>query len=268
MNMGERLKNKVAIVTGAGSIGPGWGNGKATAVLFAREGAKIFAADINPAAAEETKSIIDQDGGICNVMKVDVSRSEEVKSMIDQCMETYGRIDVLHNNVGIVVLGGPSETSEEAWDRVMAINLKSMFLTCKYALPHMERQGGGTIINISSVAAIRYTGIPYITYYASKAGILGLTQGIALQYAAKNIRANCILPGLMDTPLIREPLKDFYAAGDVEKMIEIRNKQCPTGKMGNAWDVAYAALFLASDEAKYITGTQLIVDGGLTSKFI
>ncbi|MBM4339333.1 MAG: glucose 1-dehydrogenase [Deltaproteobacteria bacterium] len=266
--MGERLKNKVAIVTGAGSIGPGWGNGKATAVLFAREGAKIFAIDINPVAAEETKSIIDQEGGVCTIAKVDVSNPEDVKSMVDQCLKTYGRIDILHNNVGIVVLGGPVDTSEETWDRVMSVNLKSMFLTCKYALPHMERQGGGVIINISSVAAIRYTGIPYITYYASKAGILGLTQGIAMQYAAKNIRANCILPGLMDTPLIREPLKDFYAAGDVEKMIEIRNKQCPTGKMGDAWDVAYAALFLASDEAKYITGTQLIVDGGLTSKLI
>jgi len=266
--MGERLKNKVALVTGTGAVGPGWGNGKATSVLFAREGAKIFGVDINLSSAEETKSIIDQERGVCTVAKVDVSNPDDVKSMVDQCIKTYGRIDVLHNNVGIVVLGGPVDTSEETWDRVMSVNLKSMFLTCKYALPHMEKQGGGTIINISSVAAIRYTGIPYITYYASKAGILGLTQGIALQYAAKNIRANCILPGLMDTPLIREPLKDFYAAGDVDKMIEIRNKQCPTGKMGDAWDVAHAALFLASEEAKYITGTQLVVDGGLTGKFI
>lgn len=266
--MGDRLKNKVALITGAGSVGPGWGNGKATAVLFAREGAKIFAVDINPIAAYETKSIIDQEGGVCKVMKVDVSKSDEVKSMIDQCIKIYGRIDILHNNVGIVVLGGLVETSEETWDRVMSVNLKSMFLTCKYILPHMEKQGGGVIINIASIAAIRYTGIPYITYYTSKAGILGLTQGIALQYAAKNIRANCILPGLMDTPLIREPLKDFYAAGDIEKMVEIRNKQCPTGKMGEAWDVAYAALFLASNEAKYITGARLIVDGGLTCKVI
>jgi len=266
--MEERLKNKVALITGAGSIGPGWGNGKATAVLFAREGAKVFAADINIAAAEETKSIIDREGGACKVMRADVSKTEDVESMVDQCIRAYGRIDILHNNVGIVVVGGPLETSEETWDRVMAINLKSMFLTCKYTLPYMEKQGGGVIINISSVAAIRYTGIPYITYYATKAGILGLTQGIALQYAGRNIRANCILPGLMNTPLIREPLKDFYAAGDIEKMIEIRNKQCPTGKMGDAWDVAHAALFLASDEASYITGAQLVVDGGITCKFI
>jgi len=266
--MGDRLKNKVAIVTGAGSIGPGWGNGKAAAVLFAREGAHVFAVDINLSAAEETKSIIDQEGGISTVRKVDVSKSEEVQSMIDECIKTYGRIDILHNNVGIVGLGGPVETTEETWDRVMTINLKSMFLTCKYVIPYMEKQQGGVIINISSVAAIRFTGIPYVAYSASKAGILGLTQAIALQYAAKNIRANCILPGLMDTPMAREPLSSFYAAGDIDKTIEIRNKQCPTGKMGNAWDVAYAALFLASEESKYITGTQLLVDGGITAKFV
>ena len=265
--MGQRLKDKVAIVTGAGSVGPGWGNGKATSVLFSREGAKIYAVDINLKAAEETKSIIDQEGGVCAVQKMDVSKSDEVKFMVDRCIETYGRIDILHNNVGIVVPGGPVETSEETWDRVMSINLKSMFLTCKYVLPHMENQGGGVIINISSIAAIRYTGIPYITYYTTKAGILGFTQGIALQYAPKNIRANTILPGLMHTPMFVEPLKQVYAGGDVEKMFEIRNKQCPTGKMGDAWDVAHTALFLASDEAKYITGAQLVVDGGITCKF-
>src|SRR4030043_1712989 len=265
--MGERLKNKVAIVTGAGSVGPGWGNGKATAVLFAREGAKVFAGDINHHAAMETKSIIEQEGGSCTVQKVDVSKSEEVNTMVGRCIETYGRIDILHNNVGIVVVGGPVEITEETWDRVMAINLKSMFLTCKYVLPHMEKQGGGVIVNISSIAAIRYTGVPYVTYYTTKAGILGLTQGVALQYAAKNIRANAILPGLMHTPMFVEPLKQAYAGGDVEKMFEIRNKQCPTGKMGAAWDVAHAALFLASDEAKYITGAQLVVDGGITCKF-
>lgn len=267
VKMGERLKNKVAIVTGAGSIGPGWGNGKATAVLFAREGAKVLAIDINLSAAEETKEIIDKEGGVCTVCKVDVSKSDDVKAMIEQCIKTYGRIDILHNNVGIVVVGGPVDTSEETWDRVMAINLKSMFFTCKYVIPHMEKQGGGVIINISSIAAIRYTGVPYITYYTTKAGILGFTQCIALQYAEKNIRANAILPGLMNTPMIVEPLKGIYAAGDVEKMIEIRNQQCPMKKMGDAWDVAHAALFLASDEAKYITGTQFVVDGGITCKF-
>ena len=265
--MGERLKDKVAIVTGAGSVGPGWGNGKATAVLFAREGARVLGVDISLAAVEETKGIIDQEGGDCTVHEADVSKSDEVKATVQRCIQTYGRIDILHNNVGIVVVGGPVETSEETWDRVHAVNLKSMFLTCKYVLPHMERQGGGAIVNISSIAAIRYTGIPYLTYYTTKAGILQLTQSIALEYAEKNIRANAILPGLMNTPMIVEPLKEAYGGGDVEKMIEIRNNQCPTKKMGDAWDVAYAALFLASDEAKYITGTQLVVDGGITCKY-
>jgi NAD(P)-dependent dehydrogenase (short-subunit alcohol dehydrogenase family) len=263
--MSNRLKDKVAIVTGAGSTGPGWGNGKATAVLFAREGAKIFAVDKNLVAAEVTKGIIDREDGKCMVYRADVSQSDDVKAMVNRCIETYGRIDILHNNVGIGQLGGPVESSEESWDRVNAVNLKSIFLTCKYALPYMEKQGKGTIVNVASIAGIRWLGVPYISYSASKAGVIQFTQSVALQYAAKNIRVNCILPGMMNTPMIVESLKDFYA-GDVQKMIEIRDRQCPMGKMGDAWDIAYAALFLASDEAKYITGTQLVVDGGLTCK--
>jgi NAD(P)-dependent dehydrogenase (short-subunit alcohol dehydrogenase family) len=266
--MGERLKNKVAIVTGAGSGGPGWGNGKATAVLFAREGAKVFATDINLDAVKETKALIDGEGGVCEIQKVDVSNSKDVHSMVDRCIEAFGRVDILHNNVGIVVTGGPVEVSEKDWDRVMAVNVKSMYLTCKYVLPHMEKQGGGVIINISSIAGIRYTGVPYITYSTSKAAVNGLTQSVALQYAGKNIRVNAILPGLMNTPMIVEPLKGIYGAGDVQKMVETRNRQCPTGKMGDAWDVANAALFLASDEAKYITGAEIVVDGGITCKFV
>jgi NAD(P)-dependent dehydrogenase (short-subunit alcohol dehydrogenase family) len=241
---------------------------QATAVLFAREGAKVFATDINLAAAEETKAIIDQEGGMCTVCQADMAKADDVKAMVEQCLTTYGRIDILHNNVGIVVVGGPVETDEETWDRVMAVNLKSMFLTCKVVLPAMEQQGGGAITNISSIAAIRYTGVPYITYYTTKAGILGFTQGMALQYAPKNIRAHCILPGLMNTPMIVEPLKGVYGAGDVEKMIAMRNQQCPTGKMGDAWDVAHAGVFLASDEAKYITGAQIVVDGGISCKMV
>ena len=264
--MGERLKNKVAIVTGAGSSGPGWGNGKATAVLFAREGAKIFAVDINPAAVKETQSIIQEEGGECAIHQADVTRSSDVEAMVARCLETYGRIDILHNNVGIVQVGGPVDTTEEDWDRVHAINLKSMFLTCKYVIPHMEEQGGGAIVNIASIGGIRWIGYPCLAYYATKAAILGLTQAIAVQYARKNIRANSILPGLMNTPMIVEPLKETYG-GDLQKMIEVRDKQCPLGKMGDAWDVAHAALYLASDEAKYVTGAQLVVDGGITCKF-
>ncbi len=264
--MGDRLKDKVAIVTGAGSIGPGWGNGKATTVLFAREGAKVFAVDINLAAAEGTKAIIDQESGECTTHKADVSSAEEVRVMVERCLETYSRIDILHNNVGIVEVGGCVETSEKSWDRVNTVNLKSVFLTCKYVLPHMEQQGGGAIVNISSIAAIRWLGVPYVSYTATKGAINQLTQSIAIQYAKKNIRANAILPGLMNTPMIAKSLADVYADGDVEEMIEIRNNLCPMGKMGDAWDVAYAALFLASDEAKYITGAELVVDGGFTCK--
>ena len=264
--MGKRLQDKVAIVTGAGAIGPGWGNGKATAVLFAREGAKVFAVDLHLAAAEETKKIIDAEGGSCTTHRADVSQSADVADMVERCLKTYGRVDVLHNNVGIVEVGGCVETSEESWDRVNAVNLKSIFLTCKYVLPHMVRQGSGAIVNISSITGIRWLGVPYVSYSATKAAITQLTQSIAMQYAKQGIRANSILPGLMNTPMVAQSLADAYADGDVDKMLAIRDSQCPTGKMGDAWDVAYAALFLASDEAKYITGTQLVVDGGLTCK--
>ena len=264
--MGDRLKDKVAIVTGAGAIGPGWGNGKATAVHFAREGARVFGVDINLEAAEETKGIIDGEGGECTVQRADVSSADDVKAFVDRCLEVYGRIDVLHNNVGILEVGGPVETSEESWERVVDVNLKSMFLTCKHVIPHMERQGGGAIVNISSIAGIRWLGVPYISYAATKGAIRQFTQSIAIQYAKQGIRANAVLPGLMNTPLIDKMLSDFYSDGDVEEMIKIRDAQCPTGKMGDAWDVAYASLFLASDEAKYITGTELVVDGGYTCK--
>ena len=261
--MGERLKDKVAIVTGAGSVGEGWGNGKATAVLFAREGAKVSAVDINREAAQQTQVLIEQEGGTCSVYWGDVSTASDVEAMVDQCLQQYGRIDILHNNVGIVAVGGPVETSEESWDRVVSVNLKSVYLTCKRVLPVMENQGGGSIINISSIAAIRWLGVPYISYHATKAGILQFTRAVALQYAGKQIRCNCILPGLMNTPLVHKALADVYD-GDLDKLIESRDRQCPMGKMGDAWDVAYAALFLASDEAKYITGIDLVVDGGLT----
>lgn len=258
--MGERLNNKVAIVIGAGSSGPGWGNGKATAVLFAREGAKVFAVDINPDAAEETKVIIAGEGCECTAHKADVSKIAEVEALVRRCIEVYGRVDVLHNNVGIGILGGAVELSEADWDRVYGANLKSVFFTCKYVLPHMVDQGGGAIVNISSMASIRDNGTGYIAYSTSKAALNQLTQSVAMQYAKHNIRVNCIIPGYMDTPMTHG-LAEFYG-GDVENMRQIRKKLVPLGRLGEGWDTAHAALFLASDEAKFITGTQLIVDGG------
>ncbi len=264
--MGERLKDRVALVVGAGSVGPGWGNGKAAAVLFAREGARLFCVDINPTAAEATADIIAGEGGEAVAFQADVSKAADVAEMVARCLEHYGRIDVLDNNVGILEVGGPVEASEASWDRVMEVNLKSMFLTCKHVLPAMERQGAGVIVNIGSIAGLRWLGVPYISYHASKGAVVSFTRAVALEYAAKGIRANAVLPGLMNTPMIVEPLKDAYAGGDVDKMLEIRAAQCPMGRMGDAWDVAHAALFLASDEARYVTGTELIVDGGLTAK--
>ena len=264
--MGERLKDKVALVTGAGSSGPGWGNGKATAVLFAREGARVCVIDINRDAVEETAGIIRDEGGECLVDQVDVTDAEQVAAVVAKCVDHWGRVDILHNNVGILDVGGPVDASLESWERVVSVNLTSMFLTCKYVLPVMESQGGGAIVNIASIAGIRYLGIPYVSYSATKGGVLQLTQSVALEYAEKGVRVNSILPGLMNTPMIVEPLKGVYADGDVDKMIEMRNEQVPMKTMGDAWDVAHAALFLASDEARYITGTQLVVDGGLTCK--
>jgi NAD(P)-dependent dehydrogenase (short-subunit alcohol dehydrogenase family) len=257
--MAGRLDGKVAMVVGAGSSGPGWGNGKATAVLFAREGAKLFCVDINLAAAEETVAIIRGEGGTAEAWRADVAKAADVEALVARCLEVYGRIDVLDNTVGILEVGGPVEASEESWDRVIDVNLKSMFLTCKHVLPVMLRQGGGAIVNIGSIAGIRDTGVPYISYSASKGAVLPFTRSVALQYAKQGIRANAVLPGLMNTPMIVEPLKGAYASGDVDEMIRLRDAQCPTGSMGDAWDVAHAALFLASDEARYITGTHLVV---------
>lgn len=258
-----RVEHKIAIVTGAGSVGPGWGNGKASAVLYAREGAKVFAADIVLDAAEETRSIIDQEGGACTAYQADVSDADAVCGLVDACLNTYGRIDILHNNVGIPEVGGPEEISEVDWDRLFDINVKSMYLTCRACLPHMVRQGSGVIVNISSIASIRYVGYPCISYSASKGAVNQLTQNIAIQYADKGIRANAVLPGLMHTPLIERFVASSYG-GDVEEMIRQRNAQVPMKHMGDAWDVARAALFLASDDARYITGVQLAVDGGIT----
>ena len=264
--MTKRVDGKVAVVFGAGAVGPGWGNGKASAVVYAREGAKVFAVDVDETAAAETRAIIEAEGGICVAHRTDVSRAEEIESAVATCIATFGAVDIVHNNVGIVEVGGPIEITSESWDRTMAINVKSMFLAAKYAIPSMLQRGRGVFVNISSLAAIRYPGFPEASYVASKAAVIGLTQNIALQYAAQGIRANCILPGLMNTPTIVKPLTAAYG-GDLEQMIRRRDAQSPTGRMGEGWDIAYAALYLASDEAKYVNGVALPVDGGLSLRF-
>jgi len=266
--MAERLTGKVALVVGAGSVGEGWGNGKATAVLFAREGAKVFCVDINPAAAAQTAEIIRAEGGDAEPFQADVGKHADIKGFVDACVAKYGRIDVLDNNVGLAEVGGVVELPEETWDRMFQINLKSCYLTMKHVIPVMERQGGGSIINISSIASLRYTGVPYATYYATKAAMNHLSRTTAVEYAPKHIRVNCIMPGLMKTPMVEKSagLAKSYAGGDVEAMWKARDAQVPMGHMGTAWDVAYAALFLASDESRYVTGLDLVVDGGVTLK--
>jgi NAD(P)-dependent dehydrogenase (short-subunit alcohol dehydrogenase family) len=259
-----QLQDKIAIVFGAGSVGPGWGNGKATATLFARNGAEVVCVDINRGAAEETVGIIAGEGGRAVAASCDVTDSEAVKALVDDVAGRYGRIDVLHNNVGYATMGGPIELDEAAWHRTLDLNVTGCFLTCKHVLPHMLARRSGAIVNVSSIAAVRYTGYPYAAYYAAKAAVNNFTMGLALQYARDGIRANAIMPGMMNTPLIHQQIAGQYA--DPEEMIRARDAACPMGRMGTAWDVANAALFLASDAAAYITGVALPVDGGLTCR--
>ena len=261
--MPGRLHGKVAIVTGAGTIGTGMGNGKAVALLFAQEGAAIVAVDLNPSGADTTADEIRTAGGVAVAIAGDVSREADVQRIVAGTIERFRRIDVLHNNVGIEIAGDPVSTTEEDWDRVHDVNLKAPFLLCKHAIPHMERQGGGAIVNVSSVASVRWSPVPYFSYHTSKAALNHMTRVIARQYAAKKIRCNVILPGLIDTPHVRHYFRD-RAPEDVERLMRQRDHACPMGRQGTPWEVARAALFLASDDASYVTGVELVVDGGLT----
>jgi NAD(P)-dependent dehydrogenase (short-subunit alcohol dehydrogenase family) len=215
-----RLHEKVALVVGAGSVGPGWGNGKAAAVLFAREGAKVLCADINEHAANETAEIIRQENGTAKAICADVTSHDDIRHMVKACTDIYGRIDVVDYNVRLAHVGGVVELLEEEWDRIFAVNLKGCYLTMKHVIPIMEKQGGGSIINISSVAGIRYTGVPYTTYYATKAAMIHLTRTTAVQYAPQHIRVNGVLPGLMKTPMVEKTagLAAQYGKGDIEEM--------------------------------------------------
>ena len=248
-----RLEGKVAIVTGAGSSGAGIGNGKATAVLFAREGAKVLLVDSTKARAEETQAMIQEENGVASVFQADVTSAEECGLMVEAAIDRYGRLDILDNNVGVSQRGTVVEVSEADWDRVMTINVKTMVLASKAAIPRMIETGGGAIINISSIAGLRaHSSTPYST---SKAAVIGLTFSMAADHAKDNIRVNAIAPGLVYTPMVA-PRMD-------EDLREHRKTSGPLATEGTGWDIGNAALFLASDEARWITGIVLPVDAGL-----
>ncbi len=259
--MAGRLQDKVALVCGAGSIGPGWGNGKATATAFAREGARVFAVDLNPDAAAETAEIIRGEGHDATSHGADVSDEGAVAEMVAACREAYDRIDILHNNVGISGRGGPIETSLEQWERVMRVNVTSMFLTCQAVLPLFLEQGGGAIVNVSSLSALKAIR-PELAYATSKGAVNALTINIAMEFADRNIRCNAVVPGLINTPMVANAMKEL-SSDEMEAMMAGRDALSPTGSMGEPWDIANAAVFLASDEARYINGTLLHVDAGL-----
>ena len=259
-----RLKDKVAIVVGAGqSPGEGIGNGRATALTFGREGAKVLCVDHNLASAEETVGMIATKGGVAAAFKADVTKNAEIKAMVDDAMKRWGRIDILHNNVGVSLAGGDAELlaiTEEAFDRCVAINLKSCILAAKHVIPIMRQQQSGVIINISSMAVI--STYPYVAYKATKSAMVAFTEQLAYQNAQYGVRANVILPGLMDTPMAVDTRARTFKKTRAEVAAE-RDSQVPLRKkMGTGWDVANAALFLASDEASFITGVTLPVDGG------
>jgi len=261
-----RLDGKIAFISGIGSVGEGWGNGRATAVVMARQGAKIFGTDLNIAAAEKTVATIRAEGGEANAVRCDMTDSEDVKAAVDACMARHGRIDILVNNVGGSAPGDPVSMLEEVWHAQMDLNLKSVFLACKHVLPIMQAQAKGAIVNVASVAGVRdQPGRQYIAYAASKAGVIRMSKAIAIDNARKGIRCNTVVPGLMNTPLVTERLASQIGGNDAEKLIAERNARVPIGQMGDGWDVAHAVLFLASEEARHITATEIVVDGGLTA---
>lgn len=258
-----RFKDKVAFISGAGASSPGWSNGKAVSVLLAREGAKIFAVDQSPEFLAGTVEAVKAEGGECVAQTADVTKEAEIKAAVDRCMSMFGRIDVLFNNVGLQALGGPEDIDEEVWDRLMNANIKSMYLTCRHVLPVMSRQRRGVIVNNSSLAAISFL-YPSVAYSTSKGAVDAFTRNVAVQYAAKGIRVVSVRPGLMATPRITSRMQAKFGDG-YEDALNERNKIVPMGHMGDAWDVANAVAFLASDDAKYITATELVVDGGLSA---
>lgn len=261
------LKGKVALVIGLGQTGnDGWGIGAAIAITLARQGAAIFGGNRTLESTVKTSSLMQAEGHECTIVAADATSLESVKALVDACMAKYGHIDILICNVGQSKPGGPAEMSEETWDQQMNLNLKSLYLACHHVLPVMENQPeGGAVVAVSSIAGLRYIGKPQIAYNTTKAAMMQFMKATAVMYAAKRVRLNTVVPGLMETPYTRELYKRYPLPGGYEEFKGMRDQQVPMGHMGDAWDVANAACFLVSDEARYITGQKIVVDGGITS---
>lgn len=260
------LTGRVVFVAGGGSAGPGWSIGRAACVTYARQGARVCVADRDADSAEETTALIRAEGGEAETLVGDVALEAEVRRLFAEARARFGSIDVLHHNVGIGKTGGPLETSAEDFDRIHAVNVRSLLLATQQVLPDMVARGSGSIIAISSVAGMRYAGYPHLAYSVTKAAVVQFTRMVAQQYAAQGIRANTVVPGLIDTPRIATTVARMFSE-DLDEARAARARQVPMGRMGTAWDVAHACAFLASDAASYVTGTELVVDGGLTGKY-
>ena len=261
-----RFRKKVAIVTGAGCVGPGWGNGRAITVGLIEEGAQVLAVDREPERLAET---LERAGAARTSIRThvcDVTSSEGVASMVQACLDYFGTIDILVNNVGGSAAGGPVELSEDSFDAQIDLNLKSVFLSCKHVLPTMLDKRSGAIVNIASVSGLRWTGNAQVAYAATKAGVIQLSRVVAVQHAAQGIRVNTVVPGQLHTPMVEVRLAKQRTGGDVQALLDARQKRIPLGFMGDGRDTAAAALFLASDEARFITGTEIVVDGGMIAR--
>ena len=267
------LTGKVAFIAGAGSVGDGWGNGRAIAVLMARQGAMVFGVDRDPAALSGTAAIMAEENHRAWASRIcDMTVSAEVKAAVEDCLAQFGRIDILVNNVGGSAPGDPVSMTEEVWGSQLDLNLRTAFLGCKHVLPVMERQfaaegKGGAIVNLASIGCMSFEvgGRVIVAYAASKAGVIAFSRATAIAYVRKGIRVNTVVPGTMHTPLVENRLVRQLGVNDAQSLVARRHASVPIGHMGDAWDVAHAVLFLASDEARYVTATQLVVDGGMTA---
>lgn len=261
-----RFQGKTVLLTGAGSVGPGWGNGRAAAVAFAAEGAQVIGVDCDAAAMAETAERIAEAGGRFEPVTCDVTDHAAIAAMVADIATRHGPIHVLVNNVGGSARGGPVEMTEEVWDLQIDLNLKSVFLTCKHVLPLMVAAGGGAIVNLASTSGTRWTGATQVAYAASKAAVIQFSRVVAVEYAARGIRVNTVVPGQMHTPMVAARLAGQRTGGDVEALLAQRLKRIPLGFAGDGRDTAAAVLFLASDEARFVTGTELVVDGGMSAR--